>query len=322
MSCHLNFQKVYFSFLLFLHPWHLEQLQPGPMLSWKSLSALLFYHFIIYIFKHNKDLYNVPGLIPLLVFLLYILFQLILLPPFIIKFLSPQAFNIYQANNFLANENSLMCLSLNPKATLSEFMRYSTYVAFYILTVQLLKDKGIFQTTIFGIALFGGLLSFSSILQFYMTENMALWFWYTPVNSIVVGPYKNHNHYAGLMELIFPVVLGLFLFYRPRIKNTSLIRGIAEIFSQKKGKYSYSDRGYGPVNYYFIFVSLSRGAMISTCLSLIVFTFFLMRRKISKGNTTLIIGVIMLSALCVGWFGWDQIIERFARLKNAQGSYI
>ncbi|MEN8210678.1 MAG: O-antigen ligase family protein [Thermodesulfobacteriota bacterium] len=281
-----------------------------------SLSLLSFF---IYIFKHNKELYHVPGLIPLLLFLLYILFQLVPLPLSVIEFLSPQASEIYQGNNFLAGVNSWACLSLNPKATLSEFMRYSTYVLFFILTVQLLKNRGVFQSTIFIIALFGGLLAFSSILQFYMTQDMALWFRYTPDNSIVVGPYVNHNHYAGLMELIFPVVLGLFLFYRPRIQNTSLIKGIAEIFSQEKANIHILIGASALLIIISIFVSLSRGAMISTCLSLIVFTIFLLQRKISRGNTTLIIGVIMLSALCIGWFGWDQIIERFAKLKNAQG---
>ncbi len=281
--------------------------------------SLALLSFFIYIFRHNKELYHVPGLIPLLLFLLYILFQLVPLPLSVIEFLSPQAFKIYQGNNFLAGVNSWFCLSLNPKATLSEFMRYSTYALFYILTVQLLKNRRTFQSTIFIITLFGGLLAFSSILQFYMTQDMVLWFRYTPDTVIIFGPYVNHNHYAGLMELIFPVVLGLFLFYRPRIENSSLIKGIAEIYSQEKANIHILIGASALLIIISIFVSLSRGAMISTCLSLIVFTIFLMQRKISRGNTTLIIGVIMLSALCIGWFGWDQIIERFAKLKNAQG---
>ena len=127
-----------------------------------------------------------------------------------------------------------MTLSVNHKAGLSEFFRYGTYVLFYLLTVQSLKEKDTLQAMTLVIAVFGGLLAFSSILQFYLTKDMALWFRYSPDNSIIVGPYVNHNHYAGLMEMIFPIVLALFFFYRPRIGKTSFFRGIAEILSQEK----------------------------------------------------------------------------------------
>ncbi|MCP3872197.1 MAG: O-antigen ligase family protein, partial [Desulfobacteraceae bacterium] len=249
----------------------------------------------------------------------YILFQLIPLPPFIVEWLSPNAFQIHHTTSELTNTSSWMTITVNQKATLSEFFRYATYTLFYILTVQLLSKKGILQATVITITVFGGLLAFSSILQFYLTEDMVLWFRHSPRNSMVVGPYVNHNHYAGLMEMIFPIVLGLFLFYRPRIKNTSLIKGIAEILSQEKANIHILIGTSALLIIISIFVSLSRGAMISTFLSLILFTFLLLKRKISKGNTTLIIGVIMLTVLSIGWFGWDQIFERFAKLKNAQG---
>lgn len=281
--------------------------------------ALAFLCFFIHTAKHNDTIYKVPGVFPLALFLLYILLQIIPLPPAIIELLSPAAYKIHSDNQLLSGTTSWMCISLNQKATLTQFMRYATYVMFYILTVHLSKDKGVFQAVVFMIAIFGGLLAFSSILQFYMTENMALWFRHRPVNSIVVGPYANHNHYAGLMELMFPVVLGLFLYYRPKIGNTSLVKGIAEIFNQEKANIHILIGASALLIIISIFVSLSRGAMISTCLSLVVFTLLLLKRRISKSNTTVIIAVVMVSALALSWFGWDQILNRFAQLKNAQG---
>lgn len=315
----LKLTKVLFFFIFIFAPlafgtteaWSYAIMQIG------TGAACLF--FLIHVLKNRHHLYAAPGIIPLVLFLFYILFGLIPLPPFLVEFISPAAFKIHQTNQALSGISSWMTLSLNSKATLSEFFRYTTYVMFYVLTIQLLEKKGMLKTTALVIALFGGLLAFSSILQFYLTENMALWFRYTPTNSIVVGPYVNHNHYAGLMELIFPVVLGLFFFYRPRIGNTSLIKGIAEIFNQEKANIHILIGASALLIVISIFVSLSRGAMISTCLSLVFFTVFLLRRRISRGNTMLLIAIIMLSAISIGWFGWDQIFERFAKLKNAQG---
>lgn len=313
----LKLSKSLFFFLFIFSPLAFGTTEPW---SYAIMEITAAFAVLIFLIHLNKlELYQVPGLIPLLLFLLYILFQICPLPPFIVAWLSPGAFQIHNTNNLLTDQNSWMSLSVNHKATLSEFFRYGTYVMYYVLTVQLLKRKEMLRATVFTITIFGGILAFSSILQFYLTEDMALWFRHSPVNSIVVGPYANHNHYAGLMELIFPVVLGLFLFYRPRIGNTSLIKGIAEIFNQEKANIHILFGAAALLVITSIFVSLSRGAMISSCFSLVLFTFFLLKRKISKGNTTLLIGVIMLTALSIGWFGWDQIFERFARLKNAQG---
>ncbi len=315
----LKLSKIFFFFLFIFTPlafgttetWSYAVMEIGTGLG------VLFY--FIHIIKNNDEFYNVPGIIPFVIFLFYILFQIIPLPPFIVEWLSPNVFNIHRTTQFLTGIKSWMCLSVNRKAGVSEFFRYSTYAMFYVLTVQLLRKKTTLQATVFTIVIFGGLLAFSSILQFYLTKDMALWFRYCPANSIVMGPYVNHNHYAGLMELIFPIVLGLFLFYRPRIGTKSLIRGIGEILSQEKANIHILIGASALLIIVSIFVSLSRGAMISTCLALIIFTFFLMQRKISRGNTILIIGVIFLTVLSIGWFGWDQIFERFAKLKNTQG---
>ncbi|MBU1696239.1 MAG: O-antigen ligase family protein, partial [Proteobacteria bacterium] len=293
--------------------------EPWSYAIMEIVTALALLFFFIFVLKNKNELYHVPGITPLCIFLFYILFQLIPLPPFVIEFLSPNIFKIHQTTHLITGTDSWMRLTVYPKATLSEFFRYSTYVMFYILTIQLLSKKEMLQATVFAITIFGGLLAFSSILQFYLTDDMALWFRHVPNNSMVTGPYANHNHYAGLMEMIFPIVLGLFFFYRPRIGKTTLIKGILEILSQEKANIHILIGTSALLVIVSIFVSLSRGAMISTCLSLILFTFFLLQRKISKGNTILVIAVIILTALSIGWFGWDQIFDRFAKLKNSQG---
>ncbi len=315
----LKLSRGLFFFLFIFTPLAFGTTEPWSYAIMEICTGLALLCFFISILKDDNKFYQVPGLVPLVLFLVYILFQLLPLPPWLVQWLSPAAFEIHKTTQLLTHSDAWISLSLNHKATLSEFFRYGSYAMFYVLTVQLLRRKEMLQATVIVIAIFGGVLAFSSILQFYLTKDMALWFRHSPINSIVVGPYANHNHYAGLMEMIFPVVLGLFLFYRPRIGSTSLIKGIAEIFSQEKANIHILIGTSALLIIISIFVSLSRGAMISTCLALLVFTVLLLKRKISKGSTTLLITVIILSALSIGWFGWDKIFERFASLKNAQG---
>ena len=315
----LKLSKFLFFFLIIFAPlafgtteaWSYAILEIG---TFTALSLFLFYSL-----KHGTPVCQVPGLSVMLFFLAYILFQLLPLPPIAVQWLSPQAFEAHQAIRTIFGNDLWLPLSIHPKSTLTDFFKYATYIAIYVLTIQLLVEKNLFRATAFTIAIFGGLLAFSSILQFYLTKDMALWVRHLPSNSIIMGPYVNHNHYAGLMELMFPLVLALFLFYRPRISNTGLIRGIVQMMTQEKANIHILIGTSALLIVVSIFVSLSRGAMISCCLSLMLFFILLLRRRISRGNTYLIIGVVMLSAISIGWFGWDQIFDRFARLKNAQG---
>ncbi len=316
----LKLSKSILFFLIIFTPLAFGTTEPWSYGVMEILTAVALIGFLISLVNQREELYGVPGMVPLLAFLSYMLFQLAPLPPFVVEFLSPAAFLIQEKAFALTDTaGSWMTLSINHKASLSEFFRYGTYVVFYVLTVQLLKEKETLQAMVLVIAIFGGLLAFSSILQFYLTQDMALWFRYSPNNSIIVGPYVNHNHYAGLMEMIFPIVLALFFFYRPRIGKTSFFRGIAEILSQEKANIHILIGSSALLILVSIFVSLSRGAMISTALSLVLFLFLLLKRKISQGNTALVIGIVVLATLAIGWFGWDQILDRFAKLKNAQG---
>jgi len=200
----LRLSKSLFFFLFIFSPLAFGTTESWSYAIMETLCGLACCFFVIHMVKSKAPLYAVPGIIPLLVFLSYILFQLIPLPPAIVAFLSPEAFDIHHTHRLITDTDSWMPLSVNIKAGLSEFFRYSTYVMFYVLTVQLLSIKENLQATALTIVLFGGILAFSSILQFYLTDDMALWFRHTPTNSIVVGPYANHNHYAGFFYFTGP----------------------------------------------------------------------------------------------------------------------
>ncbi|MFH0726904.1 MAG: O-antigen ligase family protein [Pseudomonadota bacterium] len=308
-----------FIFLIVFSPLAFGTVAPWSYAIMEILSFLVLSICLIRGGKNKEALSAVPGITPLIFFLLYIIIQLVPFPQALIKVLSPHAHLIHLNSEMLSGPRSWMTLSIHPGATLAEFFRWATYVGFYVLTVQLLRNRELLRKTVVAITIFGALLSFSSILQFYLTTDRALWFWHVPKNSMIVGPYICHNHYAGLMEMIFPVILALFFFHRPRVRNSSLIKGIVEILSQEKANIHILIGAAALLTVTSVFVSLSRGGMLSLCLSLVLFTYLLFKKMISRGNAILIIALVVLAALSIGWFGWDQIFERFEKLKNAQG---
>lgn len=308
-----------FFFVLIFTPLAFGTVEPWSYAVMESAVFAALFLFFFHAVKTQSPVYQVPGLVWLGLLLFFILLQAVPMPPALVGLISPASFEIQQQAAFARGDGAWMTLSVHPRATVQAFFRYAAYAAFYVLAVQLLTRKALLKKTVFVVTVFGALLAFSSILQLYLTEDMALWVRHVPVNSMIVGPYVCHNHYAGLMEMIFPVVLALFFFYRPRLGNGSVVKDLLEIFGRQKGNIHILIGAAALLIASSIFLSLSRGGIISTCLAFFLFAYLLSKRRISRGGTPLTVLVVILVCLSVSWFGWDMIFERFAELQNAQG---
>ena len=72
-------------------------------------------------------------------------------------------------------------------------------------------------------------LSFGQMPRF---KEKVLFFRTLHLGGSPFGPYVNRNHYAGLMEMLFPLVLAGFLSARPRSAYRKLRQRIADISSR------------------------------------------------------------------------------------------
>lgn len=309
--------KRLFFFALVFSPLAFGTVEPWSCAVMETAAAGALFVYMALAVKHTRPLPEVPGFFFLALMLGWVLFQLAPLPAAVVRLLSPEAFEIHQNAVFAGKSSLWMTLSLHPSETAARFLRYAAYAGVYILTIQLLADRDRLRQAVVLVTVFGALLSFSSILQLYLTEDRALWFRLVQHGSIM-GPYINRNHYAGLMGMILPVVLGLFLFFRPRLGNSNLFKSVVEILSQEKANLHILVGSAAVLIATSIVLSLSRGGMISTCLALLVFTALLARRRISRSGTLITASFVLLACLSVSWFGWEPIFERFRSLRIEQ----
>jgi O-antigen ligase len=242
------------------------------------------------------------------------------LPAGIIKTISPETYSLYKETVLIHEPLKWVSLSINRKATLMEFFRITSYAAFYVLTIQLLTKKDILKKTIAVIVIFASLLSFLGIMQYILSNNKIFWFRELTQGGSPFGPYVNRNHYAGLMEMIFPLVLSLFLFYKPYVTYKSFREKIAEIFNRQRTNI-YILLGFSSVLIATsIFLTLSRSGIVSLCLSMIIFGVMFLERRTNRRRSIIIIIIFILIVLSVGWFGWGPIFERFEKVGNIQGN--
>lgn len=287
----------------------------GTTEKWSFFLLMLFagLSFLFFIFSASKDkndLYKVPGTGIFFAGLLYVVLQLIKLPGSVVKFLSPNAFEL---RNILFEGISVLQLSLNVEGGIITLCQLVTFYLVFYLSIQFFSDYKKIKKTIYIISIFAGLLAISSILQFVMTTDRVLWFRYVPVNSMAFGPYVNHNHYAGLMEMLLPLVIALYYSYKPSIGGITLREKILSFF-ERDFAYVYILFGFfSCVIMVSVFMSLSRGGSFSMIASLIFFylfikTFFKKRRI---GLSAVFIVLLVLAG--ISWFGWSKLDSRFGR---------
>ncbi len=119
-------------------------------------------------------LYAMPGTLPLLLFLGFLLLQVTPLPPALVRLLSPAAHGRWAAALESAGPLPWLNLSLDPQATLREFFRFSACAAVYLLTVQVLARRDRLRAATTLLPVFAAALSFLAIMQFLITPRTLL----------------------------------------------------------------------------------------------------------------------------------------------------
>lgn len=260
-------------------------------------------------------LYRVPGLLPLACLGGYVLFQLVPLPTAVVRVLSPETYRLHAQAAGALGRLGWLPLSLGPKSTLMEFFRLAACGALYVTTVQVLADGRRLRRSVALMAVFTAGLAVFALLQHLSGGGRLLWFREVVSNS-PFAPYPNRNHYAGLMGMLVPPMLALFLYYWPRIDDPSLRERLVEAFGQKTGNIRLLLGVAGSTAAASVFVSLSRSGIVSLCLAAVVLGVGLRLRAGERRKGLLLAGAAAATLVFVSWFGWAPILARFERLPD------
>ncbi len=275
--------------------------------------------FLVFPKKRSGAFFATPGIVPLLLLVCFIFLQLIPLPANFVNFIAPQIYKTYAPILDLQETKSWIPLTVNQKATLLEFIRISCYTSFYILTVQLLSKKDRLLKTVHVVVYLAIGIAFLAILQKFTSDTIIYWLRPAPQDASPGGPWVYRNHYAGFMELVFPLVLALFFYHRPKVDKKLAFRARMAAFLSTSGSNFYFLLGFGAILILCsVFVTLSRGGTIAINLGLLLF-FLLLRQKSSKSKGGVFFLAMAIVFLAVGWMGWDPILSRFNSVVSATG---
>jgi O-antigen ligase len=144
--------------------------------------------------------------------------------------------------------------------------------------------------------LYGAVLAGFSLIYGISANGKLYWLRQPCCGGSVYGPYVNHNHYAGLMEMLVPIPLVLSL---TRLASSKARTAAAAAAAVMVGT---------------IFLSGSRSGMVAIVAELLVLAVLLIKQK-HGFRTAIGIGVFLVVVVgLLAWVGGGELSKRFATL--------
>lgn len=189
--------------------------------------------------------------------------------------------------------------------TYSEMLLYAAYGMLAFVITQTLRRSSQFQSLAKSVAAYGGVVAAFAVLQGIAPNGKLYWLWTSAQGGAIYGPYVNHNHYAGLMEMLTPFPL---VFAASRFTDGTQRILMTAIGALMAGS---------------IFLSGSRGGMLAVCAQMVVLGVLLLRSRQGNWKKPLMLGVFMIFMIAfLVWLGGNELTHRLASIHSEAQSEI
>jgi O-antigen ligase len=180
--------------------------------------------------------------------------------------------------------------------TRSEALLYCAYGLLCFLVVQSLCRTSQLKALTWLLSAYGFAVAAFALAQ-SLTSNGKLYWLRTPrFGGWIYGPYVNHNHYAGLMEMLMPIPLVAALFHYADGRRKALAATAAAIMAST------------------IFLSGSRGGMAAFAVQMAILCTILIRRRKGRKVVVVLGAFLVLVAGLAAWLGGGALSKRLASI--------
>jgi len=223
------------------------------------------------------------------------------------------AFGLLQSFGFRDKSGRVSSLSMNVGATRATVTVLIFLIVSFIIASNFFSSRTHLKTLANFLVIFGLAMAIFALIQNFAWDGR--FYWIRPTESpSPFGPFANHNHFAGYMEMLIPVPVGLMIAHAVR----------AEI----KWLYGFAAMMMGVAT----FVSLSRGGMIGLAAGMSFILLMSARLQLSNGrggriekafgarrlpkmaSQAVIVAAIVAVVLAgIFWIGAEPVINRVAQ---------
>lgn len=220
-------------------------------------------------------------------------------------------YGFVQSVTITDGQGNISSLSIDPESTRTAVTLLFFLFAAHLMATTFFNTAGRSNMLVHFLMVFGFALAFLGLIQLVAGDGTRLWF--RPVQNgsgWLTGPFVNHNHFAGYMELLIPLPVAFII--TGAQKQYRILYGFAAVLMAVA-----------------VVLSASRGGMISMAAG-ILFAFLLGTNynilaagrnaapSPAKGFGGLFSGLAVLSVITVAvfagtlWMGIDPVLDRVA----------
>ena len=258
--------------------------------------------------------------VPMLLFLGLVVLQLVPLSSSIVSQLSPATVSL--KSSLLAGPGGRLArltLSFYPHATRHDLFVVLIAVVVFITVLHVYNTAAQVKRLLMAIAVVGGLVGVLALLQYLTGADKVYWTIPTPqTHNRPNGPFILYNNYAQFMNLSMGAALALLL-----VKSRESLPGRKLSFSNLSARLADPEfrfvgwlAGVLVVGVVTIFLSMSRGGMISLMIALVLTLLSLSRRRGLRAHVWFIAAIGLLGGLSLLYLGFDKVSDRLATIHN------
>jgi len=177
-----------------------------------------------------------------------------------------------------------------------EALQYFSYGIVLLIAAECVRQENDRKNFALVVIVFGVLYAFYALAQALTSEGKFFWVYAPPSHGAIYGSYVNHNHYAGLMEMLVPFPLVVSMGHLQKGGKRALVAFCAVLMAST------------------IFLSGSRGGMLAFVLEIVLFAALTL---VQRRNYRIALGLISVCVLVLAFLvfvGKGEVLGRLGDL--------
>jgi O-antigen ligase len=184
-------------------------------------------------------------------------------------------------------------------ATYSQLLLYAAYGMLVFVVTQTLRRSSQFEMLAKLFTGYGAVVATFAVLQGLGPNGKLYWIRTSQQGGAIYGPYVNHNHYAGLMEMLMPFPLVLAATHFTSGNRKIVVAGIAALMAAS------------------IFLSGSRGGMAAFIAQMVVLGVLMARKREGGWRQPLMLGSFLAVVIVfLVWMGGNALTQRLISIHS------
>lgn len=266
--------------------------------------------------------------LPVTAFLVVSVLQLLPLPTAAVRVLSPQtALQKIQLLSDIGPADTApgsLRISFYQHATWHDLRLVLAAAALFVVVLNVYRSSARIMRLLNAVMIIGAGIACLALLQNVAGNGKIYWFVDDPRGNAHAGPFVNHSHYAQFMNLSIGAALGILLVrieeaFRRR-KTTPV--AVAEFLGSPEARSIWLIIAVIIVGLTTVFLSMSRGGMISMMVAGAFTTLVLASRKSMRGPAWIMALLALGAFVCMLYLSFDAVYDRLGtlgELHQAQG---